>query len=154
MSDHRQRPEQLQALQRWQSSQLEEARIAKAQLDAEAADRLSALSRIQDEIDELQSLAREQTRTEAPLNPDALLRMTAFSGLQQQRLHGAEDGHRAAAQRAEDAHVFVLHLFQQLSLVERLIDRRHDAAQVEQQRQSQKELDEGALSRAPHNDGT
>jgi hypothetical protein len=154
MSDSRQRPEQLQALQRWQSSQLEEARIAKVQLEVEAAERLSALSRIQDEIDELQSLAREQTRTDAPLNPEALLRMTAFSGLQQQRLHGAEDVHRAAARRAEDAQVFVLHLFQQLSLVERLIDRRHDAAQAERQRQSQKELDEGALSRAPHNDGT
>ncbi len=154
MSDNRQRPEQLQALQRWQSSQLEEARITKTQLEAEAADHLSTLSRIQSEIDELQSLARQQTQTDAPLNPEALLRMTAFSGLQQQRLHGAEDQHRAAAQRVEDAQVFVLHLFQQLSLVERLIERRREAAQTEQQRQSQKELDEGALSRAPHNDGT
>ena len=154
MSAKRQQPEQLRALQRWQSSQLEEARLTKAQLDAEAADRLAAMSRIQSEIDELQALAREQAGSDASLNPEALLRMTAFSGYQQERLHGAKDEHRQATERAEDAQRFVLHLFQQLSLVERLMERRHDAAQVEQQRQSQKELDEGALSRAPHNTGT
>lgn len=154
MTHRRQQPERLQALQRWQSSQLDDAKLTMAQLDAEAADRLSALSRIQSEIDELQALVREQSRSEAPLDPDALLRMTAFSGYQQEQLHGAADRHRQAAERAEDAQRFVLHLFQQLSLVERLIERRHDAAQVEQQRQSQKELDEGALSRAPQNNGT
>jgi hypothetical protein len=154
MSDSRQRPEQLQALQRWQSSQLEDARVTKAQLDAEAADRLSSLSRIQGEIDDLQSLAREQTRSNAPLDPESLLRLTAFSGYQQQQLHGAKDQHRQATERAEDAQRFVLQMFQKLSLVERLIERRHDVAQAEQQRQSQKQLDEGALSRAPHHDRT
>lgn len=153
MSNKRQQPEQLQALQRWHSSQLEDARVTKVQLDAEAADRWSAVSRIRSELDDLQSLAREQTQSKAPLDADSLMRMTTFSGYQQQRLDGAQNEHRQATARAENAQRQVLQLFQQLSLVERLIDRRHDVAQAERQREVQKELDEGALSRAPHHDG-
>lgn len=150
MSDRKHGQEPLRALERWRTSQLDDAKVTMVQLNAEAADRLSTLTRIQSEIEALQSLVREQAQSAALLNADALLRMTEFSGYQQEQLNGAQDQHRQAAERADDAQRSVLHLFQQLSLVERLLERRQEVADTEQQRQSQKQLDEGALSRAPH----
>lgn len=150
MSQQKRPPEQLQALQRWHESELEAARVKMAQLNAEVADRLAELCRIQDEIAGLQTLAREQMQASAPLSTDTLLRMTTFSSHQQKQLRSARDLHREVAERADDAQRCVLHLFQQLSLVERLLERRHDADVTEQQRTLQKQLDEGALSRAPH----
>jgi hypothetical protein len=149
MSQRKRPPEQLQALQRWHESELEAARVKLTQLHAEVAARFADLRRIQDEIAGLQELAREQMRASAPLSTDALQRMTTFSSHQQKQLHGARDLHREVTERADDAQRCVLHLFQQLSLVERLLERRHDADMTEQQRTLQKQLDEGALARVP-----
>lgn len=148
MSQQKRPHEQLQALQRWHSSELEAARARMAQLDAQVADRCAVVSRIQDEIAGLQTLAREQTRASAPVDTEALLRTAAFSTHQQQQLDCARDQHREVARQADDAQRSVLHLFQQLSLVERLLERRQELAQTQQQRSMQKQLDEGALTRA------
>lgn len=150
MSHQKRPPEQLQALQRWHDSELEAARAKMTQLNAEVADRFAGLCRIQDEIERLQALTREQTQASAPLDTEALLRMTTFSSHQHEQLHCARDLHRQVAEQADDAQRSVLHLFQQRSLVERLLERRHDADVTEQQRTLQKQLDEGALSRAPN----
>ena len=50
---------------------------------------------------------------------------------------------------ADDAQRDVLRLFENLSVVQRLIERRQELATQEQLRQAQLRLDEGALTRAP-----
>ncbi|HWK51906.1 MAG TPA: flagellar FliJ family protein [Steroidobacter sp.] len=149
MSYGKRRPDRLTALERWQSSELEDAKLKMAQLNAAAASKRADVKRIEGDIDSLQSFAREQAADSSGLSPDALLRMNEFQAFQQQQLQHARRSHEQAVAQADDAQGDVLRLFENLSVVQRLLGRRQELASQEQQREAQKLLDEGALSRAP-----
>lgn len=151
MSNEKSRPDRLAAYQRWQASELDEAKAKMAQLNEVVAEKLSVVDRIEDEIDSLHSLVREQSLSSEPLSADALLRASTFNDHQQRVLQSARVSHDQAARQADDAQQSVLHVFERLSVVERLLDRREQLAGKEQQRSLQKRLDEGALSRPPNN---
>jgi len=149
MSSEKRRPDRLEALERWQSSELEEARVNMSQLHAAAADKQAAVERIEGAIEDFHSLVRQQALGSAPLHAETLLRMSAFNNYQQQQLQSARESQQQAAQQADDARRTVLRLFEQVSVVQRLMDRRREMAGKQEQRLLQKQLDEGALSRAP-----
>lgn len=150
MSNAKRRPERLEALERWQSSELDDARIKMARLDAAASDKQAAVVRIETDIADFHSLVRELSTDAAPLHAETLMRMNAFNNYQQKRLQSARDLHQQAERLAEEARRTVLQLFEHLSIVQRLLERRRGLAGKEEQRTLQKQLDEGALSRAPH----
>jgi hypothetical protein len=151
MSKDKTRPDRLEAFKRWQSAELEEAKVRMAQMNEAVAERLSAVDRIENEIVSLHSLAREQTLSSEPLRPDVLQRLSSFNDHQRQVLQSARASHDQATRQADDAQQSVLHVFERLSVVERLLERRGELAGKEQQRELQKRLDEGALSRTPNN---
>lgn len=150
MSNQKRGPERLEAVERWHSSELDEARIKMAQLDAAAAEKHAAIERIRADIESFNSLVREQASSAAPLQAEALLRMSTFNNFQQRQLQSAQDLHQQAMRQADAAQRVVLQLFEQLSVVQRLLGRRQDLAGKEAQRLLQQQLDEGALSRAPY----
>lgn len=143
------KPDRLEAFKRWQSSELEDARIKLIQCDELAAERLTAVESIEADIASLQCLARAQADSSQSLRPEALLRMNEFGKFQQEQLKSARDAHRQAEATAEDAQRSVVQLFEHLSVVQRLLDRRQEVASKQEQRSLQKQLDEGALSRVP-----
>lgn len=148
MSHEKQRPDRLQAVERWQSSELDEARIEMARLNAAAANRQAAVERIEADIESFHSLVREQASGSTPLQAETLLRMSTFNDYQRQQLQSARESHQQARLQADEAQRTVLQRFEQLSVVQRLLERRQALAGKEQQRTLQKQLDEGALSRA------
>ena len=150
MSNDKRRPDRLQALERWRSSELDEARIKMVELDAVASEKHAAVERIEAAIVSVLALAREQASGTAPMQPESLLRMSAFNNYQRQQLEGALDSYRESAQQADVAQRTVRQLFEQLSVVQRLQDRRRELAGKQELRSLQKRLDEGALTRAPH----
>ena len=150
MSNEKRRPDRLEALERWQSSELDDARIKMAQLDAVATDKQAAVARIETDIADFHSLVRELATGVEPLHAETLMRMNAFNNYQQKQLQSARDLHQQAERQADDARHTVLQLFEHLSVVQRLLERRQELAGKEEQRTLQKQLDEGALSRAPH----
>jgi len=150
MSNQKQRPDRLEAVERWHSSELDDARVKMAELDAAAAEKHATVERIQADIESFHSLVREQASSTAPLHAETLLRMSTFNNFQQQQLQSAQDLHQQALRQADDAQRVVLQLFEQLSVVQRLLERRQELAGKEALRSLQKQLDEGALSRAPH----
>ncbi len=149
MSNEKRRPDRLEALERWQSSELDDARIKMAQLDAVASDKQAAVVRIEADIADFHSLVRELASGAEPLHAETLMRMSAFNSFQQKQLQSARDVQQQAERLADDARHTVLQLFEHLSVVQRLLERRQDLAGKEEQRTLQKQLDEGALSRAP-----
>lgn len=151
MSHEKIRPDRLAALKRWQSAELEEAKIRMAQLNELAAQTLAVVDRIQSDIVSLHSLVREQSSRPEPLRPDTLLRLSSFNDHQRQVLQSARASHDQATRQADDAQQNVLHVFERLLVVERLLERREQLAGKQRQRALQKRLDEGALSRPPNN---
>jgi len=149
MSESKRRPDRLSAVERWKSSELEDARLKMARLNSVKADKQAAMERIEGDIESLHVLAREQAAELSPLDAEALLRLNEFNAHQQQQLQLARDIHEQAARQANDAQTDVLRLFENLSVVQRLLERRQELSNLEQQRLAQKQLDEGALTRAP-----
>jgi hypothetical protein len=139
----------LSAVERWKSSELEDAKLEMTRLNSVKADKQAAMERIEGDIESLQALARQQTAELSPLDAQALLRLNEFNAHQQQQLRMARDSHEQAARQADDAQSNVLRLFENLSVVQRLLERRQELSNLEQQRLAQKQLDEGALTRAP-----
>lgn len=150
MSNEKRPPDRLNAVERWHSSELDEARIKMAQLNAAASEREAAVERIEADIEDFHSLMREHASGAAQLHAETLLRMSTFNNFQQQQLQVARDLHRQAMRQADEAQHLVLQLFERLSVVQRLLERRQELAGKEEQRSLQKRLDEGALTRAPH----
>jgi len=149
MSGERTRPDRLDAYRRWQSAELEEAKVRMARMNEIATQKRTVVDRIENEIVDLHALVREQANGSAPLSAEALLRLSTFNSHQQRRLRGARDLHTQATQQADDAQQGVVHVFERLSVVERLLERRQELAGRQEQRSLQKRLDEGALSRTP-----
>lgn len=150
MSQEKRRPDRLTALERWQSSELDDAKMKMAQLNVIAAEKEADITRIEGDIAHLHTLVREQASELSALDADTLLRMNEFQTLQQQQLQSARQSHEQAVQQADNAQRNVLQLFENLSVVQRLIQRRQELATQEELRQAQKRLDEGALTRAPN----
>lgn len=150
MSNEKRRPDRLEALERWHSSELDDARIQMAQSNAAASEKEAAVARISADIESFHSLVREQASGAAQLHAETLLRMSTFNNFQQQQLQSARDLHQQAMRQADEAQRVVLQRFEQLSVVQRLLERRQELAGKEEQRSLQKQLDEGALTRAPH----
>lgn len=150
MSQEQRRPDQLASVEQWKSSELEDARLKMVQLDAIAADKQADVKRIEADIATLQTFARRQANELSPLDADALLRLNEFNAFQQHQLRSARLSYEQAARQADDAQQDVSRLFENLSVLQRLIERRRELANQEEQRQAQKQLDEGALTRAPH----
>lgn len=149
MSNDKRGPERLEALERWHSSELDDARIKMTQLNAAAAEKEAAVERITADIETFHSLVREQATGAAPLHAETMLRMSAFNNFQQQQLRSARALYQQATRQADEAQHAVARLFEQLSVVQRLLERRQELAGKEEQRALQKQLDEGALTRAP-----
>jgi len=149
MSEGKRRPDRLSAVERWKSSELEDAKLKMVRLNSVKADKQAAMERIEGDIESLHVLAREQAAELSPLDAEALLRLNELNAHQQQQLRLARDIHEQAARQADNAQTDVLRLFENLSVVQRLLERRQEISNLEQQRLAQKQLDEGALTRAP-----
>lgn len=148
MSNQKRPPDRLEAFKRWQSSELDEARIKMAELNAVASDKQTAVERIEADIASFHSLVREQASSSVLLHAETLLRMSTFNNFQRQQLQSARDSHTQAVSQADEAQRAVLQRFERVSVVERLLERRQELAGKQELRLLQKQLDEGALSRA------
>lgn len=149
MSDKRKKSG-LHAYHKWQSANLDEARVEMGRRVDVAQKKLSALNRIEHEISESQNFARERTESHDALQVDSLRRMVTFATYQRTELDAARLARNLADREVDTARDEVISMHQRLSVVERLLERRAESATKELQQTLQKQLDEGALTRGPH----
>jgi hypothetical protein len=138
---------QLQTLERWRSMELEEAQSEHASLAQAEEQRKAIVEKAQEQFEETQDFARSSVTDTQPLSADALLRISAFSRMQVQVLEEARSALEEAQRTTAQAHERVVNRLENLSIVERLRERRSAAAQQEALRTDHRRLDEHALSR-------
>ena len=138
---------QLETLERWRSMELEEAQSEHASLAQIEEQRKAIVEEAQSQFEETQDFARATVTDTQPLSADALLRITAFSRMQVQMLEEARSALEAAQRTTAQAHERVVNRLENLSIVERLRERRSALALKEGLRTDQRRLDEHALSR-------
>lgn len=138
---------QLRTLHRWRSVELDEAQAQyvsamKITIAQEArADEVASC------IADLHEFARVELNAGRALSPDLLRRLTDFAARKAEELSEARSALQVSVEATEKAHSQVLERFEQLSVVERLSDRRVVEANKDVARRDQKRLDEHALTR-------
>lgn len=138
---------QLETLERWRSAELESAQAEHVRLVRTAADKESERDRVQAGLDDTQSFARERLATSQALSAESLRRIGEFTALQRQDLAAAQAALEESRTHCEAAHAQVVKQFEELSVVQRLSQRRELEASRDAERTHQKRLDEQALSR-------
>lgn len=138
---------QLETLERWRTMELEQAQSEHASLAQVEEQRKAIVDKAQSQFEETQDFARASVTNAQPVSADALLRIAAFSKMQVQVLEEARSALEEAQRTTAQAHELVVNRLENLSIVERLRDRRSAQAQQEASRMDQRRLDEHALSR-------
>jgi flagellar biosynthesis chaperone FliJ len=150
MSDNKNNPKRLlRALERWRESELEAAQVHYVERTQTAAECESQRDRVQSDIAESQSVAREQLSSGQSLSPDSLRRFAEFGLLQGEELKQAQAALEESRIQRDAAQAKVVRHFEELSVVQRLSERRAAEATLAATRTDQKRLDEQALSRPP-----
>jgi hypothetical protein len=138
---------QLQTLERWRSAELESAQTEHARLVRAAADKESARDRVQAGLDDTQTFARQRLESSQPISAESLRQIGEFAAMQRRDLDAAETALEESRTQSEAARVEVVKQFEELSVVQRLGERRELEASRDAERTRQKRLDEQALLR-------
>jgi flagellar export protein FliJ len=138
---------QLQTLKRWRSAELESAQAEHARLARAATEKESARDRVQADLDDTQSFARERLASSQPISAESLRQIGEFAAMQRRDLAAADAALEESRTNCEEARAQVVKQFEELSVVQRLSERRALEASRDAERMQQKRLDEQALSR-------
>jgi flagellar export protein FliJ len=138
---------QLHTLERWRTAELDSARAQHVELTRVMSEQESVRDRTQGELADTQSFVRERLESAEPLSPESLRQFAEFAAIQRQQLAVAQAAVEESRARCEAARAEVVERFEQLSVVQRLSQRRDQEAGRELQRSEQKRLDEQALTR-------
>lgn len=142
---------QLHALERWRQTQLAAARARYTELAAQLEQQRALLEYCKQQCLGTQELLRSQLRSAQPLSPSALLRLSDFAAIQAQEQQRQQARLQSAQVAAEAAHRVVKESFEQVSVVQKLMERRRQLLRAAQQQRQQRTLDEQAAGRrAPH----
>ena len=145
--NERDQQRQLQTLERWRSAELESAQAEHARLARTAADKESARDRVQAGLDDTQSFARQRLLSSQPISAESLRQIGEFAAVQRGELAAAEVALEESRTQSEAARAEVVKQFEELSVVQRLGERREQEASRDAERTRQKRLDEQALLR-------
>jgi flagellar export protein FliJ len=146
-TEEKRKAKRLQALERWRSAELDEAQAQHVVLEVAAAQKETERDRVRAELDETQSLARERLTVSEPLAADSLRRFAEFAAVKGEELASAQHAVDDSRALCASALTVVVQKFEQLSIVQKLGERRAAEAVREAGRKDQKRLDEQALSR-------
>jgi hypothetical protein len=138
---------QLQTLERWRAMELEQAQSEHASLAQAEEQRKARVEKAQAQFEETQDFARASISSSQPLSADSLLRIADFAKLQVREVEDARSAWQQAQQTTAQAHERVVQQLENLSIVERLRERRAALEQQDALRMDQRRLDEHALSR-------
>lgn len=138
--------DQLRKLERWRTLELEHAQLDHAVAAAVADQHQQQVRRAESEIADVQTFARAQLAGSESVSPDALRRINEFAALQSQELDKAKSVLTQSQQFRDAALGEVVNRFEDLSVIERLRERREIEAGKELARREQKLLDEHALA--------
>jgi len=139
--------EQLGALERWRKAQLEAAQSAHAALAVRLELQQAELAQLVQRINDAQDFARTELTQARALSAAALLRLTQFAALQAEELTRGETALAAAQAEVEAAHELLKTCFQELSVIEKLRERRAAEQRQAEQWREQRWLDEQAAGR-------
>ena len=138
---------QLTTLQRWRTAELESAQAEHVALARSADDNQSAVAKVEDDIEQSQTFTRERMAAGATLSLETLRTGVSFSLMQANELEAARDALHESLTRADAAQAVVMRRYEDLSVVERLQERRQEHAVREELRRAQNQLDSQALTR-------
>lgn len=138
---------QLLTLERWRSAELEAAQTQYTTLLRVTTEKASAVNRVESDIADIQSFTRDQLHAGEQLSPDALRGSLEFAALKAKELVAARTALDESRGSSDAAQASVVTHFEQLSVVEKLRERRAAEAVKDSARLAQKRLDEHALSR-------
>lgn len=138
---------QLHSLERWRTSALEQAQTAHVKQRKVVDTRAKVVDRVQSIIDESQDLARSHMSIGRVLSVDSLTRIRHFAAVQSIELRQAAASLEQSKQEVAKAHTIVCKKFEELTVVERLRERRSVEAEKESLRKEQRRLDDQASLR-------
>jgi hypothetical protein len=138
---------QLQTLQRWRATELEEARVEHAALERVVHEKEHAVDAAESDLADAQAFAREQLLDSAALSAESLVRTSQFVAFQSGKVHDAKTAMEESQTASDRARESVVRKLESLSVVERLQDRRRGQWVKDQARTDQDRLDEQALGR-------
>jgi flagellar export protein FliJ len=138
---------QLRTLQRWRAVELDEAQTQYVQAKKVTMEREARADEVSSSITELHEFARGELNSGRTLSLDSLRRLADFASRKADELSEAQSALQASIEVTDKAHSQVLEQFEQLSVVERLGERRAVEASKDLARRDQKRLDEHALAR-------
>ncbi len=139
--------DQLRILERWRKAQLDAAQSEYARLAARIEQCSAEVAQIEQQIGDAQEFARSALRRPGVLSPQALARLTDFAALQAAELGRCESTLAAAQAQVDAARDCVTKCFQELSVVEKLGERRAAQLRQAQQQRQQRWLDEQVAGR-------
>ena len=139
--------EQWIALERWRKAQLESAQSAHAVLVARLERQQTERTLLEQQISDLQEFARTELAQSRALSAAALLRLTQFASQQAQALERSEAALAAIQAETNTAQEVLKTRFQELSVIEKLRERRAQEQRQVAQRREQRWLDEQAAGR-------
>jgi|GEM_PF-1905404 len=140
----------LKTLQRLRKLELQQAQVERAAIDARVKQHEERVSTLHGEVGQTRALAHTQVTRAEGVSADTLRALRDYAAWQGQVLHAQEHELHAAQGVAHQAHENMKQRFEQLSIVERLRERRERDAAQERARKEQRRLDDQALLRAPH----
>jgi flagellar export protein FliJ len=139
----------LESLEKWRTSELDQAQIQHAQKRTAAARNEEAVESVRQVIDGSQNLAREQLAGNCILSVDSLTRLRHFTALKLDELQQAQSTLADSQREVADAKAVILEKFESLTVLERLRKRRTAQASKDDLRREQRQMDDQALLRTP-----
>ena len=144
---------QLHVLERWKALELDEAQAKYTEQQQREQEKQEGVSCVEAVIASTQEFMRNQYEQEHPLSADELRRINEYAAVQAQALQDARKALEESQAATAAAHAQVVDQCEQLFGIERLRERRHGQALLEDTRREQRLLDDYALLRASMDDG-
>lgn len=138
--------DQLRTLERLRTLELEHAQLEHATAAAIELGHTQLVEKSESEIAAMQTFAREQLTESQALSADSLRRIHEFAVVQARELDLAKAALADSKQVAAQAFGKVVNRFEDLSVIERLRERREIEVNKETARREQRLLDEHALA--------
>jgi flagellar export protein FliJ len=140
---------QLASLEKWRTSELDQAQIQHAQKQTVVARNEEAVKSVRQVIDGSQNLTREQVADNCIISVDSLTRLRHFTALKLGELQQAQSTLADSQREVAEAQAVILEKFESLTVLERLRKRRTTQANKDESRREQRQLDDQALLRTP-----
>src|SRR5262249_30085731 len=135
----------LRKLERLRELQLEQAQVEHAHAAGDAESKRRVLQQTEVRIAEAHAFARERLEKSRALSVESLLGIRLFAALQEQQLDTERTAWRTSQDQCDSALSKVVERLAELSVIERLRERRRGEATKAQARLEQKRLDEQGL---------